>query len=133
MKTRAVILAGGEGSRLGVLTAKRAKPAVAFPAHWAPNASVFYTGAMFPTRYQGGAFVAFHGSWNRAPRPQEGFRVAFAPFENGRATGKWEDFATPAGEPNSIRPSGLAVGPDGSLYIGADREGKIWRVMTRKP
>ncbi len=30
MRTRAVILAGGEGSRLGVLTAKRAKPAVPF-------------------------------------------------------------------------------------------------------
>ena len=120
---------GGNGTAPGDCGTK-AQPAVAFPAHWAPNASVFYTGTMFPARYRGGAFVAFHGSWNRAPRPQEGFRVVFAPFENGKATGKWEDFALPAGEPHSIRPSGLAVGPDGSLYIGADREGKIWRVMS---
>ena len=122
---------GGNGTSEGNCGAN-AMPAVAFPAHWAPNASVFYTGTMFPTRYRGGAFVAFHGSWNRAPRPQEGFRVVFAPFEGGKATGKWEDFATPSGEPNSIRPSGLAVGPDGSLYIGADREGKIWRVVVRR-
>lgn len=120
---------GGDGSRVGECGSK-AQPAVAFPAHWAPNATVFYTGRMFPERYRGGAFVAFHGSWNRAPRPQEGFRVAFVPFENGKPTGRWEDFALPAGAPDSIRPSGLAVGPDGSLYIGADREGKIWRVVS---
>jgi glucose/arabinose dehydrogenase len=120
---------GGNGTTQGDCGSKT-QPAVAFPAHWAPNATVFYTGTMFPARYRGGIFVAFHGSWNRAPRPQQGFRVAFAPFENGKATGKWEDFALPAGEPNSIRPSGLAVGPDGSLYIGADREGKIWRVVA---
>jgi len=123
---------GGDGTAVGDCVSK-ALPAVAFPAHWAPNASVFYTGTMFPARYRGGAFVAFHGSWNRAPRPQEGFRVVFAPFENGKATGKFEDFATPVDAPNGLRPSGLAVGPDGSLYIGADREGKIWRVVSRKP
>ena len=120
---------GGDGTAQGDCGGK-AQPAVAFPAHWAPNATVFYTGTMFPARYRGGIFVAFHGSWNRAPRPQEGFRVAFAPFESGKATGKWEDFALPVGDPSSIRPSGLAVGPDGSLYIGADREGKIWRVVA---
>ena len=120
---------GGDGTAQGDCGSK-AQPAVAFPAHWAPNATVFYTGTMFPARYRGGVFVAFHGSWNRAPKPQQGFRVAFAPFENGKATGQFEDFALPAGEPNSIRPSGLAVGPDGSLYIGADREGKIWRVVS---
>ena len=120
---------GGNGTAQGDCGSK-AQPAVAFPAHWAPNATVFYTGTMFPARYRGGVFVAFHGSWNRAPKPQQGFRVAFAPFQNGKATGQFEDFALPVGEPNSIRPSGLAVGPDGSLYIGADREGKIWRVVS---
>ena len=120
---------GGNGTAQGDCGGK-AQPAVAFPAHWAPMATLFYTGTMFPARYRGGVFVAFHGSWNRAPRPQEGFRVAFAPFANGKATGQYEDFALPAGEPNGIRPSGLALGPDGSLYIGADREGKIWRVVA---
>jgi glucose/arabinose dehydrogenase len=76
-------------------------------------------------------FIAFHGSWNRAPAPQQGFRVVFAPFQNGKATGTYDTFAAPAGDPTSIRFSGLAVGPDGSLYIGADAQGKVWRVMAR--
>jgi glucose/arabinose dehydrogenase len=73
-------------------------------------------------------FIAFHGSWNRAPAPQEGFRVVFAPFRGGRAVGTFENFATPSGAPTSIRPVGLAVGPDGSLYVSADNPGKIWRI-----
>jgi glucose/arabinose dehydrogenase len=40
-----------------------------FPGHWAPNGLTFYRGAMFPAKYQNGAFIAFHGSWNRAPHP----------------------------------------------------------------
>jgi glucose/arabinose dehydrogenase len=104
-------------------------PALVFPGHWAPNGTMFYTGAQFPARYRGGLFVAFHGSWNRAPAPQEGYRVVFAPFAGGKAAGTYETFAAPAGAATSIRPMGLAVGPDGSLYIGADQQGKIWRVM----
>ncbi len=121
---------GGDGTKVGDCD-KKAKPALAFPAHWAPNATLFYTGSQFPATYRGGVFIAFHGSWNRAPAPQEGFRVVFGPFRNGKPVGTWETFATPSGNPTAIRPSGLAVGPDGSLYIGADREGKIWRVMYR--
>lgn len=121
---------GGNGTEVGRCASAR-DPEVAFPAHWAPLGVQFYDGAMFPASYRGGAFVAFHGSWNRAPLPQQGFRVAFAPFRNGRATGTWTDFAVPTGNPTGLRPTGLAVGPDGSLYIGADANGKIWRVMAR--
>ena len=123
---------GGDGTRPADCGSKQ-QPAIAFPAHWAPNASLFYTGRSFPARYHNGVFVAFHGSWNRgtSPQDQQGFRVVFAPFQNGRAAGTWEDFAVPAGAHNSIRPTGLAVGPDGSLYISADREGKIWRVVKQ--
>lgn len=121
---------GGDGSKVGNCDTK-AMPAVAFPGHWAPNATAFYSGNQFPARYRGGLFVAFHGSWNRAPAPQEGYRVAFVPFENGKATGAYETFAAPTTTPTSIRPTGLAVGPDGSLYLSADSPGKIWKVMYR--
>lgn len=122
---------GGDGTKAGDCAA-RTQPAIGFPAHWAPNGLVFYTGSMFPAEYRGGAFLAFHGSWNRAPAPQEGFRVVFIPFAGGKPTGKWRDFVLPAGSHDSIRPTGLAVGPDGSLYVGADQQGKIWRIMVTR-
>lgn len=121
---------GGDGTKVGDCAAKET-PLFSFPGHWAPNATTFYRATQFPEAYQGGVFIAFHGSWNRAPAPQQGFRVVFAPLKNGKAAGAWETFATPAGNPASIRPSGLAVGPDGSLYIGADAQQRIWRVMYR--
>ena len=121
---------GGDGTKVGDCDSK-AMPVLAFPAHWAPMATVFYSGTQFPASYRRGLFVAFHGSWNRAPSPQEGFRVVFAPFHGGKPVGTYETFAAPAGDPTSIRPSGLAVGPDGSLYIGSDAQAKIWRIMYR--
>lgn len=122
---------GGDGTQAGNCETK-AMPALVFPGHWAPNGTMFYTGSQFPASYRGGLFVAFHGSWNRAPAPQEGYRVVFAPFQGGKAVGTYETFAAPSGAPTSIRPTGLAVGPDGSLYIGADQQGKIWRVFYRQ-
>src|SRR6185436_12169416 len=71
---------GGDGKKVGQCATKMA-PLMAFPGHWAPNGMLFYTGNQFPSQYRGGAFVAFHGSWNRAPLPQAGFRVVFAPFK----------------------------------------------------
>jgi glucose/arabinose dehydrogenase len=96
-------------------------------------AVAFYTGTAFPAEYQGGAFISFHGSWNRGPGPeyQQGYRVVFAPFAQGNATGEYRDFATPSEAHNAVRPAGLAVGPDGSLYIGSDAQQKIWRVFYR--
>ena len=126
---------GGDGKKTD-RCASFTPPAVAFPAHWAPNDVAFYTGTQFPTAYQGGVFVAFHGSWNRAPMPMAGYNVTFVPFANGKP-GKYEVFAdgfagkTPLMSPAEAvaRPGGLAVGPDGSLYIAEDVKGKIWRVM----
>jgi glucose/arabinose dehydrogenase len=124
---------GGDGAKVGDCDTRMAMPAASFPGHWAPNATMFYDGRQFPESYRGGMFVAFHGSWNRGTglEVQEGYRVVFVPFKDGKAVGTYETFAAPAGAPTSIRPSGLAVGPDGSLYIGADAQGKIWRVMYR--
>jgi glucose/arabinose dehydrogenase len=127
---------GGNGTDTGRCAAMRA-PVAAFPAHWAPNGLVFYSGNQFPARYRGGAFIAFHGSWNRAPGPQGGYNVVFVPFADGNASGAYETFADGfAGQEKTPdraahRPSGLAVGPDGSLYISDDKAGRIWRVVYR--
>ena len=129
---------GGNGQEIGRCADKK-QPIMAFPAHWAPNDLVFYQGDMFPEKYQRGAFIAFHGSWNRAPLPQQGYMVAFVPFgEDGSPSGEFERFADQfagSGEvietPNGAeyRPTGLAIGPDGSLYISDDTTGRIWRVF----
>lgn len=114
------------------------EPFQSFPGHYAPNDLVFYEGDPFPERYRHGAFVAFHGSWNRAPLEQRGFKVTFSPLdENGVPTGDWEDFAVgfPMREVvRSVRdarhrPCGLAVGPDGSLYVSDSVSGKLWRIF----
>jgi len=114
------------------------KPVVAFPAHWAPIQMTLYTGTQFPEKYRGGAFVAFHGSWNRAPRSQAGYKIAFVPFDDkGMPLGTYETFADGfAGKEEFVntsdarfRPAGVAVGPDGSLYITDTEKGRIWRVI----
>ncbi|MBN9350890.1 MAG: PQQ-dependent sugar dehydrogenase [Chitinophagaceae bacterium] len=115
-------------------------PSLAFPGHLAPTAVLFYTGNQFPEKYKNGAFIAFHGSWNRSPEKQAGFFVVFAPFENGKPTGKWEIFANNfAGTKDVIsprnakyRPCGLAQGPDGSLYVSDDTKGAIFKISYNK-
>jgi glucose/arabinose dehydrogenase/cytochrome c5 len=113
-------------------------PLVAFPAHWAPMQMAFYLGEQFPAKYRGGAFVAFHGSWNRAPRPQKGYQVAFVPFdEKGMPRGDYETFADGFAGRDEIakpgdarfRPCGVAVGPDGSLYVADSVKGRVWRIF----
>ncbi len=111
-------------------------PILGFPGHLAPDGLAFYeppdgAEAAFPQRFRGGAFIAFHGSWNRAPEPQEGAYVVFVPRTGGEFGPSHTVFAH--GEENwaetrSHRPTGLAVGPDGSLYITDDAGGRIWRV-----
>lgn len=116
-------------------------PVMAFPGHLAPDGLLFYTGDQFPAKYKNGAFIAFHGSWNRAPEPQQGFYVVFVPFENGKPTGKWEVFADNfAGGPDKTasgradnRPCGLAQGPDGSIYVTSDtKNGGVWKISYHK-
>jgi glucose/arabinose dehydrogenase len=117
---------GGDGRQVGDCAGKT-QPAVAFPGHWAPMSVVFYTGTMFPAEYRGGAFLAFHGSWNRAPLPQAGFRVVFQPFRDGKPSGPYATVMM-GKEGTTIRPSGVAMGPDGALYVAADQQGKVWRI-----
>jgi glucose/arabinose dehydrogenase len=122
---------GGDGQKVGRCASAR-EPVLAFPGHWGPMALAFYTSDAFGPKYKGGLFAAFHGSWNRAPLPQEGYRVVFVPFADGKPSGEYSTFATDKAGPTALRASGVAVAPDGSLYISADQNGKIWRVTRRE-
>ena len=120
---------GGDGKEVGRCARVKA-PLVAFPGHWAPLAIAFGPAPQLGPTYASGMFVAFHGSWNRAPLPEAGYRVVWQPLADGRPTGKYQTLATPSRNPTAIRPSGLAIGPDGSLYLAADENHTVWRIMN---
>jgi glucose/arabinose dehydrogenase len=127
---------GGDGKEVG-RCANFTPPVASFPAHSAPVDVMFYTGSQFPKKYQGGAFIAFHGSWNRAPLPQEPSNVTFQAFSGGKPSGDSEIFAKGfAGKDPLMNPAdaiaradGVAQGPDGSLFVSDSQKGKIWRVL----
>lgn len=121
---------GGDGEKTGRCSGTRA-PLLGFPGHWAPMAIAFNRGRQFPAKYAGGAFVAFRGSWNRAPLPQAGYRVEFVPFKDGRPVGTHERFALSSTDETGLRATGVAFGPDGSLYISGENSGTVWRVMAQ--
>jgi glucose/arabinose dehydrogenase len=127
---------GGDGTK-STRCADKKGPVAVFPGHWAPMSLLFYNGTAFPAKYRNGAFIAFHGSWNRAPEPQAGYRVVFQPMTNGASGGAFETFADGfAGvtgqelQPGTAkhRPTGLAAGPDGALYVTDDLGGRIYRI-----
>jgi glucose/arabinose dehydrogenase/mono/diheme cytochrome c family protein len=128
---------GGDGGKKVGVCANKLAPVAAFPAHWAPNGMVLYNKKQFPAHYRGGVFIAFHGSWDRAPYPQGGYNVVFQALRDGGASGGCEVFAdgfagavkSPDGAAH--RPSGVAVGPDGSLYVSDDVRGRIYRITYR--
>ncbi|HXA92213.1 MAG TPA: c-type cytochrome [Steroidobacteraceae bacterium] len=128
---------GGDGGHAVGICASKLPPVASFPGHWAPNDLALYYGMQFPARYRGGAFIAFHGSWNRAPFPQGGYNVVYQPLTGGKAAGPCEIFADGfAGrfkDPGRAahRPTGLAVAPDGALYISDDAHGRIYRIAYR--
>jgi mono/diheme cytochrome c family protein len=128
---------GGDGGKTVGVCADKKAPVAFFPAHWAPNDLLIYTGKAFPGAYQGGAFVAFHGSWNRAPDPQGGYNVVFQALKDGKASGDFivfaDGFAGRYKEPGraAFRPTGLAMAPDGAMYISDDMHGRIWRVTAQ--
>jgi glucose/arabinose dehydrogenase len=129
---------GGDGKTVGRCSEFKL-PITSFPAHWAPVDAMFYTGTQFPEHYRNGMFIAFHGSWNRAPLAQEVSNVTYQPFARDNPSGKFEIFAsgfagkTPLMNPNDAlaRADGVAQAPDGSLYITESQKGKVWRVFYR--
>ena len=107
-------------------------PDVLIQPHSAPLQIAFYEGTQFPANYRGSAFVALHGSWNRA-RPT-GYKVIRLLFRDGKPTGEYEDFLTGfVGSDGKAwgRPVGVAVGKDGSLYVSEDASGTLWRVRAK--
>ena len=126
---------GGDGGKKVGVCASKTAPVAAFPAHWGPNGMTRYDKKQFPARYRDGVFIAFHGSWDRAPFPQGGYNVVFQPLSGARASGGCEVFAdgfagavkTPEGAIH--RPSGIAAGPDGALYVSDDIRGRIYRIV----
>ena len=133
---------GGNGQlvrndQLGIDCASFNQPLVTFGAHWAPNGITFYDARQFPRHYRDGAFVAFHGGFDRAPLPNEGYKVMFVPMdEHGRPTGEAEVFADgfaassgPLPATAQHRPVGVTVYTDGSLLVSDDRGGRIYRIV----
>jgi glucose/arabinose dehydrogenase len=120
------------GDKRPDLVAKTKTPDVLFEAHSAALDLVFYTGSAFPEAYRKGAFVSLHGSWN-ASKPT-GYKIVFVPFENGRPSGGYENFALGFRKGDTApaqvigRPVGLAEAKDGSLLIADDIGKVIWRV-----
>jgi glucose/arabinose dehydrogenase len=115
------------------LAGKVTTPDVLFQAHSAPLGISFYEGAQFPADYKGDAFVALHGSWNRAKRT--GYKVVRLKFSNGAPTGEYEDFLTGFVLDDTRvwgRPVDVAVAPDGALLVSEDGNGIVWRVFRRE-
>ncbi|HEX3758245.1 MAG TPA: hypothetical protein VHW23_06045 [Kofleriaceae bacterium] len=133
---------GGDGVMQGRCAAI-APPAIALPAHSAPLGMVFVTGSQFPPEFRTGALVSNHGSRFDAQAPAadlHGYDVEFIAFEHGMPTGRVIPFATgfdaglrPLPDAAPHRPVGLAMMPDGSLLIGDDQGGRIWRVFYHQP
>lgn len=127
---------GGDGETVGRCADTR-PPVATYGAHWAPTGLAFHGGRQFPAAYRGGLFIAFHGSWNRAPMPQDGFRIEFQPMADGRASGPSILFADGFTGPGKAsggathRPTGITVAPDGALYVSDDVQGRIWKIRYR--
>jgi len=126
---------GGDGGKKVGPCATKTGPVAAYPAHWAPNDLLYYSKESFPARYRNGLFIAFHGSWDRAPYGQQGYNVVFQSLAGDKAGGTCEifadGFAGPLKTPGTAlyRPSGLGLGPDGALYVSDDVHGRIYRIV----
>ncbi|HWQ56279.1 MAG TPA: PQQ-dependent sugar dehydrogenase [Bryobacteraceae bacterium] len=109
-------------------------PDVLLGSHVAVLDFVFYTGKQFPAEYRNGAFLAFHGSWNRSERV--GQNVAFVPFKDGKPAGPVRDFLSgwmlsPGKREVWGRPVGLLVLSDGSLLVSEDGNNTVWRISYK--
>ena len=116
------------------LVAKAIQGDVLLGSHVAVLDFIFYTGKQFPKEYQGGAFLAFHGSWNRSMRV--GQSIAFIPFKDGKPAGPITEVVKGwmiAPDQREVwgRPVGLLQMPDGSLLITDDGNNRIWRLSYK--
>jgi glucose/arabinose dehydrogenase len=117
------------------LVAKAIIPDVLLGSHRAPLQFAFYTGQQFPASYQGGVFLAEHGSWNRSTRA--GYQVVFIPFKDGQPSGDPQPFLTglvpdPTKGNVNGRPVGVTTAPDGSLLVSDDGAQVVYRISVAK-
>jgi glucose/arabinose dehydrogenase len=116
------------------LVSKTIAPDVPLGPHTASLGLAFYTGKKFPAKYQNGAFIGQHGSWNRSEF--SGYKVVFVPFTNGKPAGPAEDFLIDFiadAKENEVygRPVCIAMLADGSMLVSDDSGGIIWRVSVK--
>jgi glucose/arabinose dehydrogenase len=116
------------------LVKKALVPDVAVGSHTASLGLAFYHNNKFPAKYQGGAFIGQHGSWNRSKL--SGYKVAFVPFKDGSPSGKIQDFLTgfvSNADKSEVygRPVGIAVMPNGSLLVADDVSGIVWYITAK--
>jgi glucose/arabinose dehydrogenase len=118
------------GESYEAFDAKNVRPLLLYKAHSAPLGLVFNKGSQFPKEYQNDAFVTMHGSWNRAQ--PSGYKLVRVHFNAQGQPEKFEDFITGFLVDNDKsefgRPCGLVQAPDGSLLMGDDDNGVIYRV-----
>jgi len=127
---------GGDGGKAVGECARKTQPIMTFPAHWAPESMVFQPASGWPSPFQNGVFIAFHGSWNRHGE-QAGFLVVFVPIVEGQPAAPHQTFITgfagtsPPTDPSKAqyRPVGLAFGPGNALYVADDTHGRVWRII----
>jgi glucose/arabinose dehydrogenase len=124
--------AGPKDCKREDISSKVRTPDVLVQPHMASLEMNFYPDqkSSFPASFSGGAFAAEHGSWNRKNRA--GYNVIFIPMKNGHATGEYDDFldgfVTKDGQVWG-RPVGVAVAPDGSLFVTDDGSRSLWHVV----
>ena len=113
------------------LVAKAIVPDYALSSHVAPLGLVFASGSGMPAKYNGGAFVGEHGSWNR--QILNGYKVVFVPFANGKPNGTAEDVVTGFLDSDGHargRPVALALDKTGALMVADDVGNTVWRVVA---
>ncbi len=114
------------------LVAKALKPDYALGSHVAALGLWFYTGTALPAAYQGGAFVAEHGSWDRSPL--SGYEVNFVKFVDGHPVGAKQPvltgFASADEKTLHGAPVGLAQDAQGALLVADDVGNAVWRVTA---
>jgi glucose/arabinose dehydrogenase len=138
-ENRQAVAAGHDCSRVVI-------PRVVLPAYETPVGAVFYPRAgagayAFPAEFRGGLFVALHGSWHTPPVPP---RVVFIPMQGdaprtpvdwANPAAQWREFVGGFQQPDGSRigrPTGVAVGTDGSLFVADDASGTIYRIRPKR-
>jgi glucose/arabinose dehydrogenase len=130
---------GGDGKKLAEKPA--ATPVLSMvvePTKAAPVDMVFYDATLFPAAWRGGLFISRHGGIGPArPGGYQGYDIVYLPMDAKGVPGKLITFATGFAGPSpddrviakaAARPNGLAIAPDGALFVVDSKNGRLWRI-----